>query len=498
MGNDRLRADTQVLQRALLWPYGRIQEIRKMPGKESGSARAQLEISTVQWSRLGYPGKTTWGPAHMRWLMSQKLEHREQRIAFEELLEGIRQESERMECLEDAIREVVPEWSLAEVVAALQAMRGIDLIAAVGVLAEIGDLSRFQNPRELMGYLGLVPTENSTGDKVKRGGITKAGNGRARRIVVEAAWSYRYPPRVSRDKQPKVEAAPRRARDCVESANQIVRTLPLTRAEGQAANRNRHGDCPRAIRLHLGNQSRAHAISTGVTSLGLWTARVVRCVDRPTAPFVAIGIRGSRRHQSCRGEGGTAAGEILKPIMWPIIRSMPDARPGTAPDEKTEMRYPTRASEPVHRRLWVPPSPLHDPSAQELHDGRRGDGKPCVVCLTVDIRMGWSGRAPAPPAISWPGAPRQGARHVPDTQYRDRRDRHRYRQKLVPRRGPRYARHHRAAAKVVAWPGGGAARQTAALPDRHGSLRRRTSFEPQTRIVRSRCQVDAGQICPPL
>lgn len=136
-------------------------------------------------------------------------------------------------------------------------MRGIDLIAAVGVLAEIGDLARFQNPRELMGYLGLVPTENSTGDKVKRGGITKAGNGRARRILVEAAWSYRYPPRVSRDKQPKVEAAPRRARgDCVESANQTVRALPLTRAKGQAANCNRHGDCPRAIRLHLGNQSR--------------------------------------------------------------------------------------------------------------------------------------------------------------------------------------------------------------------------------------------------
>jgi len=81
--------------------------------------------------RLGpiYPGKTTWGPAHMRWLTSQKLEHREQRIAFEELLEGIRQESERMERLEGAIRAVVPEWSLAEVVAALQAMRGIDLIA---------------------------------------------------------------------------------------------------------------------------------------------------------------------------------------------------------------------------------------------------------------------------------------------------------------------------------------------------------------------------------
>ena len=180
--------------------------------KDLQGKRQQISSLMLRLGRI-YPGKTTWGPAHMRWLMEQKFEHREQRIAFEELLEGIRQESERMERLEDAIREVVPEWSLAEVVAALQAMRGIDLIAAVGVLAEIGDLSRFQNPRELMGYLGLVPTEDSTGDKVKRGGITKAGNGRARRILVEAAWSYRYPPRVSRDKQPKVEAAPRRARE---------------------------------------------------------------------------------------------------------------------------------------------------------------------------------------------------------------------------------------------------------------------------------------------
>ena len=149
----------------------------------------------------------------MKWLMSQKLEHREQRMALEELLQGIRQEGERLERLEEAIREAVPEWSLAEVVTALQAMRGIDLIAAVAILAEIGDLSRFQNPRELMAYLGLVPSESSTGDTVKRGGITKAGNGRARRILVEAAWSYRYPARVGRQKQPKVAAAPRRVRE---------------------------------------------------------------------------------------------------------------------------------------------------------------------------------------------------------------------------------------------------------------------------------------------
>jgi transposase len=125
----------------------------------------------------------------------------------------VRQEDERVERLEQAIREAIAEWSLAEVVTALQAMRGIDLVAAVVVVAEIGDLSRFQSPRELMGYLGLVPSESSTGDKVNRGGITKAGNGRARRILVEAAWAYRHPARVGRAKQPKVAAAPRRVRE---------------------------------------------------------------------------------------------------------------------------------------------------------------------------------------------------------------------------------------------------------------------------------------------
>ena len=183
------------------------------------AARKDLKGKRQQVSsfmlRLGrhYPGKKTWGPAHMNWLMLQKLEHREQRIALEELLGAVRQESERVERLEQAIRDAVPEWSLTEVVTALQAMRGIDLIAAVTVLAEIGDLSRFQTPRELMGYLGLVPSESSTGETVNRGGITKAGNGRARRILVEAAWSYRHPPRVSCAKQIKVAAAPRAVRE---------------------------------------------------------------------------------------------------------------------------------------------------------------------------------------------------------------------------------------------------------------------------------------------
>lgn len=164
--------------------------------------------------RLGlhYPGKKTWGTAHRNWLRQQKIAQREQRFVFEELMGAECQAQDRADRLAAAMHAAVPEWSLAEVVTALQAMRGIDLVAAVTVLAEIGDLSRFASPRELMAYLGLVPSERSTGDSVKRGGITKAGNRRARRILVEAAWSYRYPPRVGREKQAKVEAAPEAVR----------------------------------------------------------------------------------------------------------------------------------------------------------------------------------------------------------------------------------------------------------------------------------------------
>src|SRR5262252_8280871 len=142
---------------------------RQAAKKDQQGKRQQISSLMLRLGRI-YPGKKTWGPAHMNWLMAQKLEHREQRIAFEELLEGMRQEEERVQRLEEAIRDAVPEWSLAEVATALQAVRGIDLIAAVAVLAELGDLSRFGNPRELMGYLGLVPSESSTGDTVKRGG----------------------------------------------------------------------------------------------------------------------------------------------------------------------------------------------------------------------------------------------------------------------------------------------------------------------------------------
>jgi transposase len=177
------------------------------------ASKRQQVLSLLLRRGRRYAGKRTWTQAHMRWLVSQKLAHAEQRIAFEEMLLAVREAQERVARLEQAIRAAVSDWSLGEMTTALMAMRGFDLVSASAFLAEMGDLSRFATARELMGYLGLVPSEQSTGEKVRRAGITKAGNRRARRILVECAWSYRHPPRIGKKKLDRVAAAPRPVRE---------------------------------------------------------------------------------------------------------------------------------------------------------------------------------------------------------------------------------------------------------------------------------------------
>jgi transposase len=105
---------------------------------------------------------------------------------------------ERVQRLTAQIQQLLPEWQLFPIVQALQSMRGVSTIVAATTVAEVGDLKRFHTPSELMSYLGLVPSEHSSGQKTKRGSITKAGNGHVRRVLTEAAWSYRLPARVSR------------------------------------------------------------------------------------------------------------------------------------------------------------------------------------------------------------------------------------------------------------------------------------------------------------
>jgi transposase len=115
--------------------------------------------------------------------------------------------------LEQTIEEFLPAWSLAPIVEALRALRGVDLIVAATFVSEVGDVGRFDNPRQLMGYLGLVPSERSSGDTVRRGGITKAGNRRVRHLLVESAWTYRHPPKIGKQKLYVLEKVPPRVRE---------------------------------------------------------------------------------------------------------------------------------------------------------------------------------------------------------------------------------------------------------------------------------------------
>lgn len=146
---------------------------------------------------IRYAGKTAWTEGHRRWIARLTLPAAAQRIAFEEYVEAVEEASARVERYTRAIEQELAHWRWQPVVAALQACRGIQLIHAVRIVAELGDLTRFGHPRQLMAYLGLVPSEDSTGERRRQGSITKAGNSSARRALVEAAWAYQHRPAVS-------------------------------------------------------------------------------------------------------------------------------------------------------------------------------------------------------------------------------------------------------------------------------------------------------------
>jgi transposase len=164
--------------------------------REQRNARHRLKALLLR-NCIGYTGRGAWTGAHLRWLAIVKLPHAAQQIVFQEYLHAVTEAGARIARHEQALREALPGWTLAPVVAALQALRGVQLIAAITLAAEIQDFWRFASPRQLTAYLGLVPCEDSSGPRRCQGAITKAGNAPARRILVEAAHLYRYPARVS-------------------------------------------------------------------------------------------------------------------------------------------------------------------------------------------------------------------------------------------------------------------------------------------------------------
>lgn len=159
------------------------------------------------WSR------DNWTEAHRRWLRAQRFALPELQAAFDQLLRAIAEAEERVRQMEREMEEALSSWSLASLVRGLMAMRGVKLITAMTVAAELGDLSRFRTAGELMAYVGLVPGERSSGQRRRQGGITKSGNRHVRRVLVESSWSCWHKPYVSRALEKRSRGASQAVRD---------------------------------------------------------------------------------------------------------------------------------------------------------------------------------------------------------------------------------------------------------------------------------------------
>ncbi len=199
-------------------PDERDEALRDLSRSRSDAVRARLKARQQLKALLlrhghRYGGKSSWTLAHQRYLATVIFAHPAQDIAFAEYRGAVCDAHERVERLTASLRTQLGDWRMRPVVEALMSLRGIDVVAAITLVAEIGDIRRFTLPRELMSFLGLVPSEHSSGQRRRLGAITKCGNGHARRVLVEAAWNYRFSARISRGLQVRQEQQPRPIRD---------------------------------------------------------------------------------------------------------------------------------------------------------------------------------------------------------------------------------------------------------------------------------------------
>lgn len=171
-------------------------------------ARQQL-ASLLLRHNIRYPGPgKAWTQGYKNWISRIAMPHPAQQIVFQEYVLAIEEAHQRVERITEQIRGAVDSWRMAPVAKALQALKGVSLVGAASIVAEVGDLTRFDKPRQLMAFLGLVPSQHSSGASQRFGAITKTGNSHARRMLVEAAWAYRFPPRVARGLTERQENLP--------------------------------------------------------------------------------------------------------------------------------------------------------------------------------------------------------------------------------------------------------------------------------------------------
>jgi len=214
--------------------------------REQRNARHRLKALLLR-NGIAYSGRAAWSGAHLRWLASMKLAHPAQQIAFQEYLHAITEAGARIVRHEQALRDALSGWTLAPVVLALQALRGVQLIAAITLVAEIQDFGRFATPRQLMAYLGLVPCEDSSGPRRRQGVITKAGNAPA----ATHARRDRSSVPACRPRQPEHCASPERPRASqsrdrhrLERPDPPVRALPSSKRTTLASQQDRRGRRP--------------------------------------------------------------------------------------------------------------------------------------------------------------------------------------------------------------------------------------------------------------
>jgi len=175
--------------------------------KQQHRARQQLKMFLLRHN-IRYAGTKAWTAAHLRFLATVKLPFAEQQFVFQEMVNVISEAGQRLERYQKEIAGVVEGWRWKPVVQALMSLRGVALLTAATLVAELGDLNRFESAPRLMSYLGLCPSEHSTGKDRQQGGITKLGNGIARKAIIEAAWNNSLAPRISRTVLARQEALP--------------------------------------------------------------------------------------------------------------------------------------------------------------------------------------------------------------------------------------------------------------------------------------------------
>jgi transposase len=200
-------------------------------------SRAQLKAFLLR-NGYRYSGKSAWTEAHRRYLRELVLPHGAQRVVLEDSLRAITTAEERIARLEEQMQALLESWAMKPVVEAIMGLRGFQLVGAMVLVSELGDGWRFTHARQLMAYLGLVPTENSSGSRRRQGGISKAGNSHARWLLIEAAHHYRLPPKISKELSQRQEHLSQAIKDCSWKAQtRLHRRMMKLSARGKRPNK---------------------------------------------------------------------------------------------------------------------------------------------------------------------------------------------------------------------------------------------------------------------